>query len=106
LIKIIPTSDRAKFAIATLWLDPAALQVLKSRVSTKKHGEYDVAYLYNGPGALLPSEIRVEMEVSGMKIPLRFLGKDTRIDRDQMKEDRPQKGTIYLKMYNYEMTRL
>lgn len=106
LIKIIPTSDRAKFAIATLWLDPTALQVLKSRVSTKKHGEYDVAYLYDGPGALLPSEIRVEMEVSGMKIPLRFLGKDTRIDRDQMKEDRPQKGTIYLHMYNYEMSRL
>ena len=106
LIKIIPTSDRSKFAIATLWLDPSTLQVLKSRVSTKKHGEYDVAYQYDGPRALLPNEIRVEMEVSGMKIPLRFLGKDTRIDRDQMKQEGPQKGTIYLQMYNYEMSRL
>ena len=104
--KWIPTSGTSEYAIATLWLDTDALQVLKSQISTKKHGEFEIIYDYGGPGELLPSQIRVEMAVSGMKIPLRFLGKDTQIDRDKMKEDPQQQGVIYLQLNNYQISRL
>ena len=105
-IKIIPTSDTADFAIATLWLDPAAMQVVRSQINTKKNGSYDIAYSYAGQDALLPSEIQVDLAVSGIKIPLRFLGKDTRIDREKMKADPEQKGTIYLQLTGYKLSRM
>ena len=105
-IKVIPTTDDADYSIATLWLDPGAVQILKSQISTKKNGVFDIRYGYAGPKELLPSEIRVELEVSGIKIPLRFLGKDARIDRDKQKEQPQEKGAIIIELSEYQITRL
>lgn len=106
LFKIIPTTEKSDYSIATLWLDSKALQILKSQISTKKNGVFDVTYSYNTPKDLLPDEIQVAFEVSGIKIPLRFLGKDTRVDKEKMKAEPEQRGTIYLKLTDYSLSRL
>ncbi len=105
-IKVIPTTEQSDYAIATLWLDPEALQILKSSISTRKNGVFDISYQYSGPNELLPSDIRVELAVSGIKIPLRFLGKDTQIDREKQKEQAEEKGAINIRLTDYRITRL
>ena len=106
LIKVIPTSEKSDYSIATLWLDPQAMRILKSQISTKKNGVFDIGYDYTGNEEVLPSEIHVEFEVSGVKIPLRFLGKDARIDREGMQAEVPEKGVITLQLENLQVSRL
>lgn len=106
LIKIIPTTEASDYSIASVWADPATLQILKSQISTKKNGVYDIYYSYTDKQDLLPSVIRVEFEVSGVKIPLRFLGRDTQIDREKRREDPEQRGAIYLRLTPTGLTRL
>lgn len=106
MIKVIPTTDESDYSIATLWLDTAALRVLKSQISTKKNGVFDIVYHYEkGPDAL-PSEILVEFAVSGIKIPLRFLGKDTHIDREGMAANSGEMGRITLQLEDLQLSRM
>lgn len=104
VIKVIPTTDQSDYSIATLWLDPQALQLLKSEIHTKKNGVYDITYSYAAAGDLLPLKIRVGFEVAGIRIPLRFLGKDTQVDREKLKAGPEQKGAIYLQFDHLEIT--
>lgn len=106
LIKIIPTSDASDYSIASLWISPGTLQVLKTQISTKKNGVYDIYYSYSGVREILPSEIKVAFEVSSVKIPLRFLGRDTQIDSDKKEESAQERGAIFLKMSYSDLTRL
>lgn len=105
MIKVIPTTDKSDYSIATLWLDTKALRILKTRISTKKNGVFDIVYTYDGPQRELPSEIRVEFEVAGVKIPLRFLGKDTQVDREGMKTESGERGAITLELQQVQVTR-
>jgi hypothetical protein len=98
MIKVIPTTENSDYSIATLWVDTAALRILKSQISTKKNGVFDIVYRYVGSQQELPSEIRVEFEVTGVKIPLRFLGKDTQVDRQGMKKNPREMGAITLQL--------
>jgi hypothetical protein len=105
MIKVIPTTDQSDYSIATLWLDTRALRILKSQISTKKNGVFDIAYRYDREQQDLPSEIRVEFEVTGVKIPLRFLGKDTQVDREGKRENTQEKGAITLSLEAVQVTR-
>lgn len=105
MIKVIPTTDKSDYSIATLWLDTANLHVLKTQISTKKNGVFDILYQYDGSHRDLPSEIRVEFEVAGVKIPLRFLGKDTQVDREGMKTNSGERGAIILELQEVQLTR-
>ncbi|MDM9631827.1 hypothetical protein [Robiginitalea aurantiaca] len=106
LIKIIPTTEASDFSIASVWVDRETLHVLKSQISTKKNGVYDIFYTYQAEEDPLPSEIRVEFEVSGVKIPLRFLGRDTQIDKDKKDQDPQERGAIYLRLAHRGLTLL
>ena len=104
MIKVIPTTDQSDYSIATLWLDTGALRILKSQISTKKNGVFDIVYQYEGSHQQLPSEIEVQFEVSGVKIPLRFLGKDTQVDREGMRGNTQEKGAITLRLEAVQVT--
>jgi hypothetical protein len=106
LIKMIPTTDASDYAIASLWIAAETLQIVKSQISTKKNGVYDIFYSYDGDQDILPSLIRVEFEVSGVKIPLRFLGRDTKIDKDKKGNSAEERGAIYLRLTNTDLKRL
>jgi len=106
LIKIIPTTDASDYSIASVWIAPETLQVLKTQISTKKNGVYDIFYSYSGNREILPSKIKVAFEVSGVKIPLRFLGRDTQIDKGKEQESARERGAIYLTIKYSDLTRL
>ena len=106
MIKVIPTTDRSDYSIATLWLDTAALRILKSQISTKKNGVFDIVYHYKSEPLALPSEILVKFAVSGVKIPLRFLGKDTQVDREGMEANSGEEGTITLQLEDVQLSRM
>ena len=106
LIKIIPTTDASDYSIASVWIAPENLQVLKTQISTKKNGVYDIFYTYSGIREILPSKIKVAFEVSGVKIPLRFLGRDTQIDKDKKEESAQERGAIFLTIKYSDLTRL
>ena len=105
LVKVIPTTDASDYSIATLWLDPRAQRILKSQISTKKNGVFDITYQYAAPGDILPSQIRVDFLVSDIRIPLRFLGREAQVDKEQLKSDPDQKGAITLRFSRYRVTR-
>lgn len=106
VIKVIPTTDRSDYSIATLWLDTAALRILKSQISTKNNGVFDIVYHYKNEPLALPSEILVKFAVSGVKIPLRFLGKDTHVDRQGMEANSGEQGTIILQLEDVQLSRI
>ena len=106
MIKVIPTTDRSDYSIATLWLDTAALRILKSQISTKKNGVFDIVYHYKSEPLALPSEILVKFAVSGVKIPLRFLGKDTHVDREGVEANSREEGTISLQLEDVQLSRM
>lgn len=105
LIKVIPTTDASDYSIATLWLDPGASRILKSQISTKKNGVFDITYRYGAPADVLPSQIRVDFLVNDIRIPLRFVGREAEVDKEQLKADPGQKGAITLRFSNYRVTR-
>lgn len=105
LVKVIPTTDESDYAIATLWLDARASRILKSQISTKKNGVFDIAYQYAGPADILPAEVRVDFLVNDIRIPLRFLGREAQVDKEQLKADPGQKGAITLRFSGYRVTR-
>jgi hypothetical protein len=43
--------------------------------------------------------------VSDIRIPLRFLGREAQVDKEQLKSDPGQKGAITLRFSNYRITR-
>jgi hypothetical protein len=106
LIKIIPTTDASDYSIASVWIAPETLQVLKTQISTKKNGVYDIFYNYSGKREILPSKIKVAFEVSGVKIPLRFLGRDTQIDKGKKEDSAQERGAIFLTIKYSDLTRL
>lgn len=106
MIKVIPTTDKSDYSIATLWLDTAALRILKSQISTKKNGVFDIVYHYKSEPLPLPSEILVKFAVSGVKIPLRFLGKDTQVDREGMQAKSEEQGRITLQLEDVQLFRM
>ena len=98
VLNIIPTSEKADFSIATIYLDQNTSRIIKLQVSTKKEGVYTSLLSYSNAKTVLPSLIEVLFEVSNIKIPLQFLGKETEVDKEAMKEDGTKTGRILLRL--------
>lgn len=103
LINIIPTDKRADFSIATLLLDTKNKRVIESEINTKKEGAYALVMEYNNDKKALPDKVVVSFEIEKIRIPLNFMGKDTDIDRKQMRSAGAKTGKIYLTMSNYQI---
>ncbi len=102
VINIIPLDKKADFAIMTMKLDTISHRIIASEITTKNNGTFLLYFKYN-VGNLFPSELRVEFEMEKIKIPLNFMGKDTEIDKMELKADGPKRGKIFLKLEWYEL---
>ena len=96
VINVIPTTDKSDFSIAKLYLDLVNNRVGAAEISTKKEGIYWIEFDFNKPSQILPNKVTVQFEVERFSLPINFMGKDTNIDRKQMRSDRPKRGSIYL----------
>ncbi len=103
-INVIPTDKKADFSIATLLLDTQNRRIAESEINTKKDGSYILEMVYENAKKILPSKVAVSFEIDRIKIPLNFMGKDTDIDRKQMRAAGTKTGKIYLQMNNYTIS--
>lgn len=96
VVNIIPTTDKSDFSIAKLYLDTQNTRIKAAEISTKKEGVYWVNFSFEKAENVLPDQVTVEFEVEKFRLPINFMGKDTDIDRKQMRSDGPKRGAIYI----------
>jgi len=103
VINVIPTDNRADFAIATLILDTLNQRIVESEINTKKDGSYTLNMRYANADIILPEMVIVSFEIDRIKIPLNYMGKETEIDKKELKSDGPKSGKIILQISDYEI---
>jgi len=96
VVNVIPSGNSSDFSIAKLYLDRPNKRIQAFEISTKREGVYMVAFDFLKDSHLLPDKVTVQFEVEKVSLPFNFMGKDTDIDRKEMKENGPKKGAIYL----------
>ena len=104
VINVIPTDDKADFAIATLYLDSDNQRVLGSEINTKKNGSFTATMNYESTKSILPNSVEIGFEMDRVRIPINFMGKETEIDRKQMRGDGVKTGKIFLWFSNFKIT--
>jgi hypothetical protein len=95
-VNIIPTVDSADFSIALLYLDTKNRRVAGFEITTKEEGTFKALLDYAGKSDILPSRAEISFRLSKLRIPVNFMGKDSKIDRRKLKEDGPKEGRIIL----------
>lgn len=106
LVSVIPTDKRADYAIATLLIDTVNKRILRSEINTNTDGSYSLTLNYSKDKDLLPSYIEIDFEMEKIKLPINFMGEDTKIDRRKMKDNNVKTGKIFLSLSNYKVQRL
>lgn len=105
VINIIPTSSKANFSIATLFMDTKAKRIMKSEISTKTEGIFTTYLGYQDYMDALPVTVEVQFAVNSVKIPLRFLGKETEVDRKVIKQEGSKTGKIFLTLSEVQIVK-
>jgi hypothetical protein len=105
VLNIIPTDAKSSLALVTLYMDTKAMRIVESEINTKKDGSYTLHMLYALQKDILPNNVNISFIIEKLKIPLNFMGKDTKIDRKKMKESETKTGTIMMKITNYSVKR-
>jgi hypothetical protein len=103
IINVIPTDNKADYAIATLVLDTINQRIIESEINTKKDGSYILTMKYENENMILPEMVLVSFEINRIKIPLNYMGKEAEVDKEELKSDEPKTGKIILKMSNYNI---
>ena len=98
---VIPQDERSDLVMVTLHIDTDLDRFIRAEVNTKKDGSYQLFFSYNTETAILPDALEVAFQIERIRIPFNFIGKDTDIDRQKMKENGEKKGRIFLTMTNY-----
>lgn len=105
VINLIPTSSKSRFSIATIFMDTRVKRIVKSEISTKMEGVFTTSLDYKNEIDVLPTDIEVEFAVNNVKIPLRFLGKETEVDRKAIKQEGSKSGKIFLTLSDVQIAR-
>lgn len=100
VVNLIPTTDKSDFSIAKLYLDTKNSRVVAAEISTKKEGVFWIEFGFNNSTQVLPDAVTVQFEVERFRLPINFMGKDTNIDRKEMRTEGSKRGSIYLEI-NY-----
>lgn len=100
IVKIIPESKRSDVVLSTLWIDVRTNLVSQIDNTTRNSGSYMVSLEYANPEIELPTTITISFEVENLKIPLKFIGKNAEVDKDEFKKEGVKEGKVYI-MLNY-----
>ncbi|MGB3774354.1 MAG: hypothetical protein WA951_03785 [Leeuwenhoekiella sp.] len=103
IVNVIPEEGTSNLALATLYLDTVSARIAESKITTKKEGTYEMRFIYADEKTILPAEVEVLFAVEKLKIPLNFMGGDTKIDRKKMREMDRKTGKITLKLTDYSV---
>jgi len=101
VINVIPTDGKSELALVTLYMDVKARRIVESEFNTRKDGTYTLLMQYAAFNNILPNYVEAGFAIEKLKIPLNFMGKDTKIDRKQMRSMETKTGKIKMKITNY-----
>lgn len=101
VIKIIPLGKNPDVILATWWIDTSNFLISKIESNTRNNGTYSIYFTYNDPLIPLPTMMQIAFEIEKMKIPLKFIGKSSGIDMNDLNSDSKQTGNVYLRFSNY-----
>ena len=103
VLNVIPTGDDSDMALATLFLDTEQQRIAASEITTKKNGTYKLKMQYDQTSTVLPNYVEVVFAIEKLKIPLNFMGSDTKIDRKTMRNMDTKTGVLKLKITDYQI---
>ena len=103
VINVIPTDKRSELALATLYMDVKAKRMVASEINTRKEGSYTLFMQYASVKDILPSYVVATFAIERLKIPLNFMGKDTKIDRKKMRSMDTKTGKIKMQIRDYHI---
>ena len=103
VLNVIPTGDDSDMALATLFLDTEQQRIAASEITTKKNGTYKLKMQYDQTSTVLPNYVEVAFAIEKLKIPLNFMGSDTKIDRKTMRNMDTKTGVLKLKISDYQI---
>ena len=103
VLNVIPTGDDSDMALATLFLDIEQQRIAASEITTKKNGTYKLKMQYDQALTILPNYVEVAFAIEKLKIPLNFMGSDTKIDRKTMRNMDTKTGVLKLKITDYQI---
>lgn len=106
VVKVFPINDAEEITRATLYIDVTKLVVLRSLISTRENGTYEIQMRYGAYTAWgLPDKVIVEFNTRDFKLP-----KGTTLDYDngasknnQLKG--PQKGKVEILYKSYQINK-
>jgi hypothetical protein len=104
VVKVFPLNDAEEITRATLYVDETRLVVLRSVISTRENGTYEIQMRYGKYTAWgLPDKVAVEFNTRDFKLP-----KGTTLDYDngtrtQSAQKGPQKGKVEIIYQSYSI---
>ena len=73
--------------------------------TTRNTGSYMIYLKYGDPEVELPTEIKISFRVKNLEIPLKFIGKNSTVDIDELQKEGDKEGIVIIKLNYYEINR-
>jgi hypothetical protein len=103
VINVIPTDGKSDLVLVTLYMDTKAVRIVQSEVNTRKDGSYTLLMQYAKNADILPDYMEAGFAIERLKIPLNFMGRDTKIDRKKMRSMDTKTGKIKMQLSDYHI---
>ncbi len=107
VVKIFPLSDEENISRATLYIDETRLVTLKSVISTKEHGTYELLLTFKNYIAFgLPDKVELSFNTKDYKLPKGIsLDFDNGADKDKADKLKNKKGKVEIVYSNYSINK-
>ena len=103
VVKIFPLSDDENIIRATLYIDEKTVLVMKSVISTKENGTYELLMTFKTYSSYgLPDKVNLTFNTRDYKLPKGItIDYDNGTEKDKKDEAKNKKGTVEIVYSNY-----
>ena len=105
VINIIPIDGKSDLVLVTLCMDTKAARIVASEINTRRDGSYTLLMQYAALSDVLPDYVEAGFAIEKLKMPLNFMGKDTKIDRKKMRAMETKTGKIKMRFTDYKISK-
>jgi hypothetical protein len=108
IIKVIPEDEGSNIILAKLWIDEAAMVILKTETTTRDQGMVFMKMDYGAYSSYgLPDKMMISMDVKEYKLPQGVAMDYNNADevKQKPKDGKPRKGTIQLTYLKYDINK-
>jgi outer membrane lipoprotein-sorting protein len=107
VVKIFPLSDEENISRATLYIDEKQLLVLKSVISTKENGTYELVMSYKNYASYgLPDKVELTFNTKDYKLPKGVsIDYDNGTSKDNAEKMKNKKGKVEITYSNYSINK-